>query len=135
MISTITGKVSSIAEDSLVVEVSGLGFRIYVPRPMPVETRPGDQVLLHTNLVVREDSLTLYGFADIDQENLFRQLLGVNGVGPRLAMEILSTHTPHTIRRAVAGDQPELFQQVSGIGKKTAQKEPDQSKDTVGDKV
>jgi Holliday junction DNA helicase RuvA len=73
-------------------------------------------------LVVREDSLTLFGFQEQEEVSLFKELIKVNGVGPRLALETLSTHNPDVIKRAVLNKQEEIFAQVSGIGKKTAQK-------------
>lgn len=122
MIASIHGNITQIAEDHLVIEVGGIGYRVFVPRPLPSQIRRGESVALWTHLVVREDALTLYGFSEPEQVEIFELLLGVNGVGPRLALEILSTHPPDTIIRAVVHEQGELFQQVSGIGKKTAQK-------------
>jgi Holliday junction DNA helicase RuvA len=84
--------------------------------------RRGEKISLFTHLVVREDSLTLFGFQDKEQVFLFKELIKVNGVGPRLALETLSTHSPDVIKRAVVNKQEEIFSQVSGIGKKTAQK-------------
>jgi Holliday junction DNA helicase RuvA len=122
MIATIQGQITSVLEDHLILEVNGIGYRVYVPQPLPTEVHRSDQISLYTHLVVREDSLTLYGFPEREQVDIFNLLMGVNGVGPRLALEVLSTHPPQTIRRAVLNEQSELFQQVSGIGKKTAQK-------------
>jgi Holliday junction DNA helicase RuvA len=76
----------------------------------------------HTHLVVREDHLSLYGFETIEERDLFAHLISVAGVGPKTALASLSTLTPETVRRAITGDQPEIFTRVPGIGKKTAQK-------------
>ncbi|OQY26484.1 MAG: Holliday junction branch migration protein RuvA [Anaerolineaceae bacterium 4572_5.1] len=122
MIASISGKITHKADDYLVVEVGGIGYQIFVPRPYPEQVHRGESISLQTHLVVREDSLTLYGFSNQEEVEFFTLLLGVNGVGPRSALEILSTHPPDTIRRAVIHEQGEIFQQVSGIGKKTAQK-------------
>ena len=122
MIASIQGKIIHSAEDYLIVEVDGIGYQIFVPRSVPQQARHGESIFLRTHLVVREDSLTLYGFPQPEEVEFFGLLLGVNGVGPRLALEILSTHSPDTIRRAVFREQEEIFQQVSGIGKKTAQR-------------
>jgi Holliday junction DNA helicase RuvA len=92
----------------------------------------GRTVSLHTHLAVREDALTLYGFASEEQRALFELLLGVNGVGPRLALSVLSSLSPDVLRRAVAHDQPEVFHRVSGVGKKTAEKIVFHLKDRVG---
>ena len=122
MIASIQGKVLLSGEDNLVVDVGGIGYLVYVPKILPATLRRGEKVSLLTHLVVREDSLTLFGFQDQEQVFLFQQLIKVNGVGPRLALETLSTHTPDVIKRAVLNKQEEIFSQVSGIGKKTAQK-------------
>jgi Holliday junction DNA helicase RuvA len=114
--------VSRTGPEGVVVEVGGVGLWVYVPAALREGTRPGKRVLLHTHLVVREDSLTLYGFETQEERDLYEVLLGVNGVGPRLALAILSTLTPDAVRRAVFHDQPEVFSRVSGVGKKTAQK-------------
>jgi Holliday junction DNA helicase RuvA len=84
--------------------------------------RVGETVFLHTYLVVREDALTLYGFANVEEREFFNLLIGVNGVGPRLALATLSTLNPDAIRRAVFSEQPEVLTRVPGIGKKSAQK-------------
>jgi Holliday junction DNA helicase RuvA len=76
----------------------------------------------HTYLVVREDNLALYGFETAEERDLFVHLIGVAGVGPKTALASLSTLTPEAVRRAIAGDQPDVFARVPGIGKKTAQK-------------
>jgi len=122
MIASIQGKITQSAENYLIVDVGGIGYQVFVPRSFPKQVRHGETVFLRTHLVVREDSLTLYGFPQPEEVEIFGLLLGVNGVGPRLALEILSTHSPDTIRRAVVHEQEEIFQQVSGIGKKTAQR-------------
>lgn len=111
-----------IESDYLVLEVGGIGFQIYVTDSTRTAHRVGESFSLFTHLVVREDALTLYGFATRDEVKLFGLLLKVNGVGPRLALETLSTHSPDVIRRAVVSSSDGVFAQVSGIGKKTAQK-------------
>lgn len=113
---------SLIESDYLVVEVGGIGYQVYVTESTRTLHRRGETLSLFTHLVVREDSLTLYGFPTRDEVKLFNLLLKVNGVGPRLALETLSTHSPDVIRRAVVSKSDGVFSQVSGIGKKTAQK-------------
>jgi Holliday junction DNA helicase RuvA len=122
MIATIQGKILFSGDDNLVVEVGGIGYLVYVPDILTATLRRGEKISLFTHLVVREDSLTLFGFQDKEQVFLFKELIKVNGVGPRLALETLSTHSPDVIKRAVVNKQEEIFSQVSGIGKKTAQK-------------
>jgi Holliday junction DNA helicase RuvA len=122
MIASIQGQVIHIGEDSIIVEVGGIGYLVFVTKIFHKSLRRGEKISLFTHLVVRQDSLTLYGFKDQDEIVLFRELIKVNGVGPRLALETLSTHSTDVIKRAVLNKQDEIFAQVSGIGKKTAQK-------------
>jgi Holliday junction DNA helicase RuvA len=122
MIAHLYGKVIQTGSDFVILEVGGLGFKVFVPHSYPEQVRKGETISLHTHLVVREDSLSLYGFPKSEQVDLFDQLIGVNGVGPRLALETLSTHSPVVIKRAVIHKQDGIFSQVSGIGSKTAQK-------------
>ena len=122
MIASLQGQVIQIGEDNLVVEVGGIGYLVYVTEFLVQSQRRGEAVSLFTHLVVREDSLTLFGFQEQEEVSLFQELIKVNGIGPRLALETLSTHNPDVIKRAVLNKQEEIFAQVSGIGKKTAQK-------------
>jgi len=122
MIASIRGRIAHLAEDHLIIEVGGVGVQVYVPGPLLAEVRSGENVFLHTKLVVREDSLTLYGFATAEERDLFILVLGVSGIGPRLGLAILSTLNPDAIRRAVFTEQAEIFSRVPGIGKKTAQR-------------
>jgi Holliday junction DNA helicase RuvA len=122
LIATIEGLIEFIGSDFLVVKVSGVGLRISVPTGLRNPSSQGQLIHLYTNLVVREDSLTLYGF-ETDQERVFFELLlSVNGIGPRTALSIISVLSVETIRRAVLGEQAEIFARVPGVGKKTAQK-------------
>ncbi len=122
MIAMLQGEVIGGKEDYLIVNVGGVGLRVFVPVSLRAATRSGDQVRLFTHLVVREDVLALYGFETEPEQEYFNLLLGVNGIGPRIALAILSTMTVDMVRRAVLGEQPELFARVPGVGKKTAQK-------------
>lgn len=122
MIATLAGRVLEINADSLVVEVGGVGLQVYVPSGLRAATRVGESVFLFTHLVVREDLLSLYGFDAREGRDFFTLLLGVNGVGPRLALAVMSVLTPDAIRRAVFHEQDEVFARVPGVGKKTAQK-------------
>ena len=122
MIATLNGSISHIGEGSLVVEVGGVGLLVFVPDPLSDQLASGQNVFLHTYLIVRQDALALYGFDSIEGREYFVLLLGVSGIGPRLAVTILSSLTPEAIRRAIVTDQSEVFQRVPGVGKKTAQK-------------
>ncbi len=122
MIAALRGEVISRGEDYLVVETGGVGFKVFTTQDIAMRDVVGDPVFLHTYLVVREDALALYGFETEELRDLFALLLGVNGVGSRIALAILSSMSPDAIRRSVLSEQPDLFARVSGVGKKTAQK-------------
>lgn len=122
MIASINGRVADRRDDSLVIEVGGVGLEIYAPAEICRQAEVGKPLSLQTYLVVRENELSLYGFSTREEREFFTLLLGVNGVGPRLALAVLSALTPNAIRRAVFSEQPELFNRVSGVGKTTAQK-------------
>jgi holliday junction DNA helicase RuvA len=123
MIASIHGYLETLAEDHLIVRVGGVGLRVFVPTTVLTHVDGvGREVALYTHLAVREDSLTLYGFLDEHSRDLFETLVGVSGVGPKLALSILSTLSIDLLRRAVANDEPEILARVPGIGKKTAEK-------------
>ena len=122
MIASLSGQISEKFKDSVVITVSGVGYHVYVPAPLLDQLRQGERSQLYTQLVVRQDALTLYGFENVESRELFEILIGVSGVGPRLGISILSTLEPDTIKRAVFQEQAEVFSRVPGIGKKTAQK-------------
>jgi Holliday junction DNA helicase RuvA len=122
MIATLRGEVSQIEENALILEVGGVGLRVFVPNPVRTRLKVGESLMLYTHLVVREDALTLYGFESQADRELFNILLGVDGVGPKVALSVLSTMTLDSIQRAVFADEGEVLSRVPGVGKKTAQK-------------
>lgn len=122
MIATLRGEVSQIEDNALVVEVGGVGLRVFVPAPARTNAKAGEIIFLFTHLVVREDALTLYGFESQADRDLFNTLLGVDGVGPKVALSVLSTLTLDSIQRAIFADESDLLGKVPGVGKKTAQK-------------
>lgn len=122
MISSINGKISHITNDALIVDVQGVGLEIYAPKRWLLELQPGEAVFLYTYLVVREDLLALYGFQTAEEKQFFLLFLGVEGIGPKLAMAVISNLSLDAIRRAVISEQAEVFSRVPGVGKKTAQK-------------
>ena len=122
MIATIRGEITQIEENALVVEVGGVGMRVFVPTPLRGQKKVGETVFVYTHLVVRETELTLYGFASQSDRELFNLLLGVVGIGPKVALSVLSAMNLETVQRAVFSDEPELLSRVPGIGKKSAQK-------------
>lgn len=122
MIASLRGQVQEILADSIIVEVGNVGLQVFVPASWKDTLKAGEMVNLHTCLVVRQDSLSLYGFESRQGRDLFILLLGVNGVGPKLALAVLSALSLDAIRRAVFHEQAEVFQRVPGVGKQTAQK-------------
>jgi len=102
--------------------VGGVGLRVFAPTPLRTRLKVGEATFLFTHLVVREDALTLYGFDSQSDRDLFNMLLGVDGVGPRVALSVLSTLTLDAVQRAVFADEAEILGRVPGVGKKTAQK-------------
>jgi len=122
MIATLRGEVTQVEDNAIVLEVGGVGLRVFVPATLRTKLKAGESVFLYTHLVVREDALTLYGFESQADRELFNILLGVDGVGPKVALSVLSTMTLDAVQRAVFADEAELLSRVPGVGKKTAQK-------------
>jgi Holliday junction DNA helicase RuvA len=120
MIASIEGRVAASVTDYLVVLVHGVGYKVYVPDRL-LASAAGD-IYLHTHMVVREDSMTLYGFETMQERELFEMLLSISGVGPRVGLSIMSTLSMDNLRNAVVSDRPEILTRVPGIGKKTAQR-------------
>jgi Holliday junction DNA helicase RuvA len=122
MIASLSGRISHIDDTSLTLEISGVGFKVAVPKPLLAEVHVGQVLSLNTYLVVRENELSLYGFPTMESRNLFIELIGVDRVGPKLALAILSNLTPAALRAAVLAGQSAVISRVPGVGSKTAQK-------------
>jgi len=122
VIAFVSGQVAALAPDSAVIEVGGIGMAVQCAPGTLAPLRIGQPARLATSLVVREDSLTLYGFADDDERQVFELLQTVSGVGPRLAQTILAVHAPDALRAAVAAGDEKALTAVPGIGKKGAQR-------------
>jgi Holliday junction DNA helicase RuvA len=123
MIASIEGTLRAIGKGSVVVEVGGIGLRVHVPDTFLGQCGPaGSTVALRTHLHVREDELTLYGCATEDELRLFELLLTVSGIGPKVALAVLSALSPDQIRQAIATGQASILSSVPGIGAKTAEK-------------
>jgi holliday junction DNA helicase RuvA len=132
MISSVSGTVVGITGDAAVIEVGGVGLAVQCTPATLATLRTGTDARLATSLVVREDSLTLFGFATDDERAVFDTLQGVTGVGPRLAQAVLATHSPDAVRAAVATDDVGALMLVSGIGRKGAQRLVLELKDKLG---
>lgn len=122
MIAHVRGTVETIGLDSVVVDVGGIGHLVHATPGTLATLRHGATVTIPTSLVVREDSLTLFGFADADERDVFETLQTVSGVGPRLALAMLAVHTPDGLRTAVAAEDHKVLVKVPGIGDKGARR-------------
>jgi holliday junction DNA helicase RuvA len=132
VIASVRGMVAALGPDGAVVDVGGVGLAISCSPGTLARLRVGEQARLATSLVVREDSLTLYGFADDDERALFELLQTANGVGPRLAQTILAVHPPREVRRAIATEDLAALTTVPGIGRKGAERIVLELRDRVG---
>ncbi len=132
MIASVRGRVAALAPDSAVVEVGGVGLSVVCTPGTLAALRVGEETRLATSLVVREDSLTLYGFADDDSRGLFELLQTASGVGPRLAQAMLAVHPPDVVRKAIATGDINTLTRVPGIGKKGAERLVLELRDRVG---
>lgn len=123
MISYIRGELAAIGEEQVVVEVQGIGYGIFMPGQAMTMLPPiGSEVKIHTYLNVREDAMQLFGFLTKDDLKVFRLLIGVNGIGPKGGLNILSKMTPDDLRFAVLAGDVKAISAAPGIGKKTAEK-------------
>ena len=132
MIASVRGVVTAIAPDSAVIEVGGVGLAVQCAPGTLAGLKAGVEARLATSLVVREDSLTLYGFADDDEKQLFELLQTASGVGPRLAQAVLAVHHPDAVRRAISGGDLAALTRVPGIGKKGAERLVLELRDRIG---
>ncbi|MBC8334196.1 MAG: Holliday junction branch migration protein RuvA [Anaerolineales bacterium] len=122
MIATLRGEITQIEDTSLVVEVGGIGMRVHVPATLRERMKVGESILLYTHFVVRQDAMSLYGFESQGERDLYNMLLSVNGVGPKLALAVLSSLSLDTVQRAVFNEEYDILNRVPGVGKKTAQR-------------
>jgi Holliday junction DNA helicase RuvA len=132
MIASVNGRVAAVGPDGAVVEVGGVGLAVSCTPGTLARLRVGQPARLATSLVVREDSLTLYGFADDDERSLFELLQTASGVGPRLAQAVLAVHPPTEVRRAVATADVPALTRVPGIGRKGAERLVLELRDRIG---
>ena len=122
MISLINGIVRSISSDRVVVEVGGVGLAVSLTSQTTAQINLGTPVQLFTSLVVREDSLTLFGFLDEESRSAFELVQTVSGIGPKVALAILGAHTPQSLAVAIAQEDIKAIEKVPGIGRKGAQR-------------
>lgn len=132
MIASVQGTVAAVGPDGAVVEVGGVGLAVSCSPGTLARLRLGEPARLATSLVVREDSLTLYGFADDDERATFELLQTANGVGPKLAQTMLAVHPPRELRRAIASSDYASLTKVPGIGRKGAERIVVELRDRIG---
>ena len=133
MIANLKGRIAALGKDYIIVDVGGIGFKVYVPTPLLEKWGgPGHQVELFTHLHVRENELALYGCESEEELALFEQLLSVSGVGPKVALSILSSVPAESLRMAIARGNAEVLARVHGIGPKMARKIVFHLKDKIG---
>jgi Holliday junction DNA helicase RuvA len=132
VIAHLSGTVAALAPDGVVIDVGGVGLRVQCTPDTLATLRPGSQGRVATSLVVREDSLTLFGFATEDERNVFELLQTASGIGPRLALAMLAVHSPDALRRFVAAEDIKALTMVPGVGNKGAQRIILELKDRLG---
>jgi Holliday junction DNA helicase RuvA len=121
MIGAVSGTLVETYADGALVDVGGVGYRVHAPGSVLARLPGvGKKVRLHTHLHVREDALTLYGFISGEERDIFEVLIGVNGIGPKGALAVLTVYEPDTLRRAIIGEDLDALTLIPGVGKKTA---------------
>jgi holliday junction DNA helicase RuvA len=132
MIAHLNGTVAAVGLDGAVIEVGGVGLRVQCTPDTLAHLKPGERARVATSLVVREDSLTLFGFGTDDERNVFELLQTASGIGPRIALAMLAVHSPDALRRAVAAEDIKALTMVPGIGTKGAQRIVLEMRDRLG---
>ena len=132
MIAHLIGTVAGVSPDGAVIDVGGVGLRVQCTPDTLASLRLGEGARVATSLIVREDSLTLFGFGSEDERNVFELLQTASGIGPRLALAMLAVHSPDALRRAVAAEDLNALTMVPGIGRKGAQRIVLELKDRLG---
>ena len=123
MIASLCGKVKALKDDSLIIDVGGVGFQVYVASTVLSKVIPiGQTIELYTHMNVRENEIALYGFRSAEEKKFFEMLLGVSGIGPRTALAALSALSPDTLRNAIVRGDASSLSRIPGVGKKTAQR-------------
>jgi Holliday junction DNA helicase RuvA len=122
MIGMLRGKVWEIQAERLVIDVNGIGYLITVPYELLAQSFPGQELIIYTHVIMREDELSLYGFSSLEEKQLFQEMLSVSGIGPKAAISLLSTYGTVQLKSAIVSENLSILTKVKGIGKKTAQR-------------
>lgn len=132
MIASLSGEVAAVLDGAIELDVGGVGYHVLLPASLAASLRRGEQTRILTHLVVREDSMTLFGFGTADQRELFTKLMQVSGVGPKLALAVLSSMSTDALRKAILGQDIDRLIEVPGVGKKNAQRIVMELKEKIG---
>lgn len=133
MIASLSGKLESVSGDGAIINVGGVGFEVFMPTTaLSALGTPGNDVKVYTHMHVREDNISLYGFASTEELWLFETLLGVTGLGPKLALAMLSALSPEQITMAIATSSTDMLDMIPGIGKKVASRIILELRDKIG---
>jgi len=133
VIASLKGKLEALGGDWAIIDVNGVGFKVFMPTStLATLGRKGEEVVLHTHLHLREDSVTLYGFGNPEELGLFETLISVSRLGPKLALAMLSAMSAEKLAMAIATGNADLLSQIPGIGKKTAQRLILELKEKIG---
>jgi holliday junction DNA helicase RuvA len=132
MIASVRGEVLDVALDHVVIEAAGVGYKVMATPSTLATLRRGSEARLIIAMIVREDSMTLYGFPDADARDLFSTLLGVSGIGPKIALATLAVYDPHALRQALADGDVAALTRVPGIGKRSAERLVLELRDKIG---
>ncbi len=135
MIDSISGRVTRLAGDHLVIDTGGIAYRVFCPTRIAAGYRPGEEIVSYTHLLIRDDAMHLFGFSSFEEREIFRSLLTVGQVGPRLGLQLLSTLTPGELVEAVTAGDVEHLMTVKGVGRKTAQRIVIELRDRLAGKV
>jgi Holliday junction DNA helicase RuvA len=135
MIDSISGRVTRLGGDQLVIETGGIAYRIFCPTRVVAGYRAGEEIVSYTHLLIRDDAMHLFGFSSFEEREIFRSLLTVGQVGPKLALQLLSTLAPEELVEAVSAGDVERLVTVKGIGRKTAQRIVIELRDKLGGKA
>jgi len=122
MIDSISGRVTRLGGDHLVIDTGGIAYRVFCPARIVAGYRPGEEIVSYTHLLIRDDAIHLFGFSSFEEREIFRSLLTVGQVGPKLGLQLLSTLTPEELVEAVSAGDVERLVTVKGVGRKTAQR-------------
>ena len=122
MIDSISGRVTRLGVDHLVIDTGGIAYRVFCPTRIVAGYRPGEEIVSYTHLLIRDDAMHLFGFSSFEEREIFRSLLTVGQVGPKLGLQLLSTLTPQELVEAVSAGDVERLVTVKGVGRKTAQR-------------